>query len=53
MIEGSGTTICTTVSENDIVAMDSMNKFLKGRMYNRCRRGNILFASKDYTLRNF
>ena len=24
--------------------MESMNKFLKGKMYNRCRSGNIILA---------
>ena len=36
-IEGSGGPYI--LSECDIVAMRSMNKFLKGKMYNRCRRG--------------
>ena len=33
------------LSESDIVAMGSMSKFLKGKMYNSCRRGNILLAA--------
>ena len=40
MIEGSGGPYA--LSESDIVAVGSMNKFLKVKMYNRCRRGNIL-----------
>ena len=39
-IEGSGGPYA--LSESDIVAVGSMNKFLKVKMYNRCRRGNIL-----------
>ena len=31
----------TYVPKSDIVALGSMNKFLKGKTYNRCRRGNI------------
>ena len=30
--------------ECDIVVMRSMNKFLKGKMYNRCRRRNMILA---------
>ena len=41
-IEGSGGPYI--LSECDIVAMGSMNKFLKGKMYNRCRRGNMILA---------
>ena len=41
-IEGSGGPYI--LSECDIVAMGSMNKFLKGDMYNRCRRGNMILA---------
>ena len=43
MIEGSGGPY--VLSESDIVAVGSMNKFLKGKMYNRCCRGNILLAA--------
>ena len=32
------------LSECDIVAMEYMKKFLKGKMYNRCRRGNMILA---------
>ena len=40
MIEGPG--VPYVLSESNIVAVGSINKFLKGKMYNRCRRGNIL-----------
>ena len=43
IIEGSGGPY--VLSESDIVAMGSTNKFLKGKMYNKCRRGNILSAA--------
>ena len=41
-IEGSGGPYI--LSECDIVAMGSMNKFLKGKMYNRCGRRNMVLA---------
>ena len=41
-IEGSGAPYI--LSESDIVAMGFMNKFLKGKMYYRCRRGNMILA---------
>ena len=40
MIEGPG--VPYVLSESDILAVGSMNRFLKGKMYNRCSRGNIL-----------
>ena len=43
MIEVSGGPYL--LSESVIVAMGSMDKFLKSKMYNRCRRGNILLAA--------
>ena len=36
IIKGSGGPY--VLSERDMVAMGSMNKFLKGKMHNRCRR---------------
>ena len=32
------------LSKCDIVAIGSMNKFLKGKMYSRCGRGNMILA---------
>ena len=32
------------LSENSVVEMDSMNKFQKGKVHNRCRRGHILLS---------
>ena len=43
MIEGSSGTY--VLSEGDIVAMGSLKNILKGKMYNRCRRGIILLAA--------
>ena len=42
LIEGSGGPYL--LSEAGVVASGSMNRFLKGKMYNRCRRGHILLA---------
>ena len=33
------------LSESGIIAMGSMNKFLKGKVYNRCRRGYALLST--------
>ena len=44
IIEGSGGPYA--LSESKIVAPGSINKFLKGKMYNRCKRGhNLLWAA--------
>ena len=43
MIEVSGRPY--VLSECDIVAVGSINKILKGKMYNICCRGNILLAA--------
>ena len=32
------------LSENSVVAMGSMNKFQRGKVHNRCRRGHILLS---------
>ena len=42
LIEGSGGPYI--LSECDIAAMGSMNKSLKGKMYNRWGRGNMVLA---------
>ena len=41
-IEGSRSGGPFVLSEQDIIASGSMTKFLKGKMYNRCRRAHIL-----------
>ena len=53
MIEGSGGPY--VLSESDIVAMSSMKKILKYKLYNRYHRRNIFWQQqcKDYILRNF
>ena len=43
IIEGSGGPYVLT--EMEAVAPGSLNKFLKGKMYNRCRRVHILFST--------
>ena len=43
LIEGSGGPF--VLSEQDIIAPGSMMKFLKGKMYNRCRRAHILLST--------
>ena len=43
MIEGSGGPYI--LSEADIIAMRSMGKFLKGKMYNRCKRRHTLLST--------
>ena len=48
IIEGSGGRYVLSVSS--IIAMRSMNKFLKGKMYNRCRRDNILLSNAMHGL---
>ena len=48
IIEGSGGLYVLT--EMEAVAPGSLDNFLKGKMYNRCRRVNILFST---ALHNF
>ena len=48
IIEGSGGPYVLT--EMEAVAPGSLNKFLKGKMYNRCRRVNILFSTALHAL---
>ena len=43
MKEGSGGPY--VLSENNVEAIASINKFLKGKMYNKYCRGNILLAA--------
>ena len=38
------------LTEMDAVAPGSLNKFLKGKMYNRCRRVHILFSTAFHAL---
>ena len=38
------------LTEMDAVAPGSLNKFLKGKMYNRCRRVHILFSTALHAL---
>ena len=47
IIEGSGGLYVLT--EMEAVAPGSLNNFLKGKMYNRCRRVNILLSSALHT----
>ena len=42
-IEGSGGPFI--LAEGNVVAMGSMNRFLKGKMYNRCRRSHMLLST--------
>ena len=48
LIEGSGGPYVMT--EEDVIAPGSLNKFLKGKQYNRCRRAHILFATAMHSL---
>ena len=48
LIEGSGGPF--VLSESSVIAAGSLNKFLKGKMYNRCKRGNILLATALHAL---
>ena len=48
IIKGSGGPYVLT--EMEAVAPGSLNKFLKGKMYNRCRRVNILFSTALHAL---
>ena len=47
-IEGSGGPYVMT--ESNVIAAGSLNKFLKGKMYNRCRRVHILFSTAMHSL---
>ena len=42
-IDGSGGPYL--LIESGVIAPGSMNRFLKGKMYNRCRRGSIILSS--------
>ena len=48
IIEGSGGPYVLT--EVEVVAPGSLNKFLNGKMYNRCRRVHILFSTAMHSL---
>ena len=43
LLEGSGGPYL--LSEARVVAMGSLNRFLKGKMYNRCRRSHLLLST--------
>ena len=43
IIEGSGGP--QMLSETSVAAMGSMNELLRGKVYNRCRRGHILLSA--------
>ena len=43
LIEGSGGP-CLLI-ESSVIAPGSMNRFLKGKMYNHCRRGHIMLST--------
>ena len=47
-MEGSGAAYL--LSEAKIIAGGSINKFLRGRSYNRCRRGNLLLPTAMHGL---
>ena len=34
-----------TLGESGLISIGSINKFLKGKMYNRCRRGHLLLSA--------
>ena len=38
------------LSESSVVAMGYMNKFLRGKVYNRCHRGHISFSAAIHRL---
>ena len=42
---------CLSSFEGKIIAGGSIKKFLKGKLYNRCRRGNLLLAIAMHGLR--
>ena len=43
LIEGSGGPYL--LRESGVIAPGSMNRFLKGKVYNRCRRGHIILST--------
>ena len=43
LIEGSGGPYL--LIESDVIAPGSLSRFLKGKMYNRCRRGHIILST--------
>ena len=47
-IEGSGGPFA--LCEASVLATGSLNKFLKGKMYNRCRRSHILLFAALHSL---
>ena len=47
-MEGSG--VAYLLSEAKIIAGGSINKFLRRKSYNRCRRGNLLLATAMHGL---
>ena len=48
ILEGSGAAYL--LSEAKIIAGGSIDKFLRGKSYNRCRRGNLLLATAMHGL---
>ena len=48
IIEASGRPYVLT--EMETVATGSLNKFLKGKMYNRCRKVHIVFSTALHAL---
>ena len=48
ILEGNGAAYL--LSKGKIIAGGSINKFLRGKSYNRCRRGNLLLATEMYGL---
>ena len=48
LLEGSGNAYL--LYEAKIIARGSINNFLRGKLYNRCRRGKLLLATAMYGL---
>ena len=48
LIEGSGGPYL--LRESGVIASGSMNRFLKGKMYNRCRSGHIILSTASHGL---
>ena len=48
LIVGSGGPY--VITETEVIAPGSIMKFLKGKMYNRCRRAHILFSAAMHGL---
>ena len=48
ILEGNGAAYL--LSKGKIIAGGSINKFLRGKSYNRCRRGNLLLATAMHGL---